>query len=299
MRKETFEALMKRQLEIYEKAVWKARQEVKPENDKMQLGEDLLDLAEMAGRIGLKVASAYGGRKVFEDAPEGKKSMVERLCELKGIIGGTNGKEDSLMTRMVYKALGIVDMPVAKAVSKFRDDAAKALEKAEPVFTQVERYGQMLEKYADSKRMNVTEAASNPTAELYAALNTFDTEEDHEKFLKDYEDVLKYAAIEVVLHDGSEVALRFDKDHFYFLLSLARANSIGDLFAGGDKNVEKRAEDIDSIYQEVLNIRELAGPVEALVTKTIDYAMKEHRNTLQLRREYPKESRIKLKELYA
>ncbi len=299
MRKETFEALMKRQLEIYERAVGKARQEVKPESDRMRLGEDILDLAEMAGRIGLKVASAYGGRKVFDDSPEGRKSMVERLCELKGVIGGADGREDSLMTKLVYKAFGIQDMAAVKATGKLRRDAAKALERAEPVLAKVEKYGRMMEKYADNRKIAIGEAVNNPTAELYAALNTFETEEEHEKFLADYEDVLKYTAVEVVLHDGSDVALRIDKDCFYFVLTLARANSLGDIFAGGDKKVEKRAQDIDSIYQDVLNVREATGAVEELVTKTIDHAMKEHRNTLQLRKEYPKESRIRLKELYA
>lgn len=298
MRKETFEALMKRQLEIYDKAVGRAKEEVETgEGTKGKVTQELLDAAEHLGRVGLAGISIYGGHKIFEDAPDGRKSMVEKLCELRSVVKGKH--ENSLMTKMVYKALGIGDMPVAKAVGKLRDDAAKALEKAEPVFTQVERYGQMLEKYADSKRMNVTEAASNPTAELYAALNTFETEEDHEKFLKDYEDVLKYAAIEVVLHDGSEVALRFDKDHFYFLLSLAKASSSEELFSGGGDKVKKRAEDIDSVYQQLKNAKEQLNPIEALVTKTIDYAMKEHRNTLQLRKEYPRESRIKLKELYA
>lgn len=298
MRKETFEALMKRQLEIYDRAVGRAKEEIEAgEGAKGKIAKELLDAVEHLGRVGLAGLSIYGGHKIFEDAPEGRKSMVEKMCELRSVVRGKN--ENSLMTRMVYKALGIEDMPVVKAVSKLRTDAAVALEKAEPVFTKVERYGRMLEKYADNRRMSVAEAAGNPTAELYAALNTFETEEEHEKFLADYEDVLKYAAVEVVLHDGSEVALRFDKDHFYFLLSLAKAGTSEDLFSGGGEKVKRRAEDIDSVYQHLKSAKEQLGPIEELVTKTIGYAMKEHRNTLQLRREYPRESRIKLKELYA
>ncbi len=301
MRRETFDALMKRQLEIYDIAVGRARQEVKTERlgpSASSLGEEVLDVVEDLGHLGLRLVSAYGGHKIVGDAPEGKKSMVEKLCELKSLVKRSGG-EDSLMTKMVYRVLGLDDLAAIKAANKMRDDAAVALEKAEPVFTKIEQYGKMLEKYADNKKIGVTEAVGNPTAELYAALNTFETEEEHEKFLKDYEDVLKYAAVEVVLHDGSEVVLRFDKDHFYALLTIAKAKGLEDFLGGGDGKVRRRAEELDSIYQEALKARELLGPVEELVTKTIDYAMQEHKNALQLRREYPRESRIKLKELYA
>lgn len=299
MRKETFDALMKRQLGIYDKAVRAARLEVdSPNGQKGKMSEELLDAVEHLGRVGLIGLSAYGGHRIYEDTPEGKKGMVEKLCELRGLIRKKGGA-DSLMSKAVYRALGIEDFGAVKAVGKLRDDAAVALEKAEPVFTKIEKYGKMLEKYADAKKIGIDEAVGNPTAELYASLKTFETEEEHEKFLKDYEDVLKYTAVEVVLHDGSEVVVRFDKEHFYFLLTLAGATGFEDLFFGGNKKVEKRAEEFGSIYREVTEARELLGPVEELVTKTVDYAMKEHRNTLQLRKEYPKESRIKLKELYA
>lgn len=305
MKKETFEALMSRQLEIYDTAVQKAKREAKKIGDgglRDRMSEELLESAEHLGRAGL-IGISMSGHKVFEAGEGGRKGMIEKLCEFRGIFKGKR-REDSLLTKMVYRLLGIEEMPAFKALKKTGEDVGTFLEKAEPVFKKVDQYGRMLEKYSEGRGIGIKEAVGNPTAELYAALNTFETEEEHEKFLKDYEDVLKHGAMEVILHNGSEVALRFDKDHFYFFLSLAKANSLEDLNMSSVAELAnvvagRRADELNSVYQEVLNaFKGQGGPVEEFVSKTVDYAMGEHRHLLQLRREFPKESKIKLKEMY-